>query len=140
MYELVINAVGLYLDSDTNVFTVVFAEREDGDGRSLEIQRALNFDEQDRALGQATYCLCLDRSTTHYGDIDTCILRDAVLTITLRGGAVRVFETKAFRLILRVAVEAIRDLEGGLRRVFTDVPHPPRLIVSMTPEEPRPGG
>jgi hypothetical protein len=66
---------------DLNSFVVVLAEGRDGRGRRLEIQRALAFDQQDRSLGQDTYCLCTEEGAAHYGGI---------IDWTLTGGELRV--------------------------------------------------
>lgn len=46
------------------------AEHLDGSGRRIELQRTCSPDEQDRALGQDTYCLVTESGATHYGGID----------------------------------------------------------------------
>ncbi|NBD10443.1 MULTISPECIES: Imm10 family immunity protein [Corallococcus] len=54
---------------DINTYAVVLAERHDGTGMRLEIQKALSFDEQDRANGMDTYCLCTESGACHYGGV-----------------------------------------------------------------------
>lgn len=43
----------------------------DDDGFSFSIQRALEFDEQDRVAGMDTYCLVADAGATHYGGVES---------------------------------------------------------------------
>lgn len=57
-------AVAFAHDVDTVV--LVFAEVSDGDGRTLEIQRAYEDDEYDVARGFAGHCVVLDAGPTAY--------------------------------------------------------------------------
>jgi hypothetical protein len=66
-FNAVVFAVGR--DEDHDYDFAAFADRPDGSGRTLEIQRALEFDAQDVELGMDTYCLVLDASVVHYGGV-----------------------------------------------------------------------
>ncbi|WP_394840380.1 Imm10 family immunity protein [Pendulispora rubella] len=47
----------------------MLAECTVGSGARLEIQRALTFDDQDKALDMDTYSLCTEDGKTHYGGV-----------------------------------------------------------------------
>jgi hypothetical protein len=66
-------ATAVQLD-DLNTFAVIMAEEPDGSGNRLELQRALEFDDQDLALGQDTYCTYLHDGACEYGGIRKCVL------------------------------------------------------------------
>lgn len=70
-----------------NVEYVEFAEHADGSGQTLEIQRALEFDEQDVELGQDTYCLVRDASATCYGGVTAWQFSGGRLTLSLEPAA-----------------------------------------------------
>lgn len=62
--------VGDCRDPELNTEVVVLTEHLDGSGRRIELQRTCSPDEQDRALGQDTYCLVTESGATHYGGVD----------------------------------------------------------------------
>jgi hypothetical protein len=68
--------------TEANTYVVMLAERED-DGARLEIQKALVFDDEDRASGEDTYCLCTEDGATHYGGIASWSVSSNSLTLQL---------------------------------------------------------
>ena len=70
-------------DAELNAEVVVFAEHLDDSGRRIELQRALSPDEQDRALGQDTYCVVTESGATHYGGIDRWAVQDGEVQLSL---------------------------------------------------------
>lgn len=91
--------------ADLNSFVVVLAEESDGSGMRLEIQRALEFDEQDKQLGQDTYCVCTESGATCYGGIESWVFLGNELKIILDARAQSVLGVKGGFLI-ELAVEA----------------------------------
>ena len=88
MLEFSATAVAAEEVTELNTFVVVFAEHSDGSGQRLEIQKALSFDEQDRASGEDTYCLCLENGACEYGGVTSWTLKEDSLEIVLsRHGA-----------------------------------------------------
>lgn len=77
------NAYAFALSKDEDVQAMVLAEREDGSGQRLEIQRHLAPNDQDRGLGHDTYALADDRGAVHYGGIETWAIQDDLLEIRL---------------------------------------------------------
>jgi hypothetical protein len=69
--------------SHLNSQVVVLAENPDGDGQRLEISRSLAHTEQDRDLGQDTYCLSTQTGATVYGGVRSYVLDDSTLTMRL---------------------------------------------------------
>ena len=108
------DAVAAQEMEDLNSFTLIVAENEDGSGSRLEIQKALAFDEQDRELGQDTYCVVTDTGATHYGGIESWVLEGGVLEIKLP-----------------TEVAGLLGLDGGLR-IEIDPAHHRLVQASMT--------
>lgn len=112
--------------TDLNTLAVVFAEREDGSGGRLELQRALSFDEQDRAEGMDTYCLSMSSGATHYGGVLSWSLTPGTLELTLsREAAVDLGLDELVQVAVQMAPELALKVRDGLRRVLAEVPpHP----------------
>jgi len=98
-----------YLWDDDLACEVVVIEDEAGE-QWLEIQRGLDFDEQDVALGMDTYCLVRDGAATHYGGVRIWNLAEGVLTLHLTGEA-----AAALSLERRVRFTVDTDGESVLR-------------------------
>jgi len=64
MEELTVRAVAFETLEDLNTFGVFLGENQDGTGERLEVQRALEFDEQDHDLGMATDFLCVSHAAS----------------------------------------------------------------------------
>lgn len=120
-------------------FSVTLAEHPNGEeGPVLELQRGLSFDEQDRRLGQDTYCLSVNcGEATHYGGVVSWSLRERVLEIRLDDGAQEGLEVdEGFRLDLRALDEAtLGAIEAGLHRIF-DPEIPPQGETTPAPASP----
>jgi hypothetical protein len=101
---------------DLNAFAVVLSERADGTGRRLEIQKALTFDERDKASGQDTYCLCNELGATHYGGVLSWSISKGELRLELDADAQRSLGAKHGYLI-EVPSE-ISELADGLQRLL----------------------
>lgn len=113
---LAVSAVEL---PDIETFVVVLAERRDGSGCRLEIQRALSFDEQDRKLGQDTYSLSTERGGTFYGGIASWTLTGDTLVIVLEKKAAQVLEVDGgFVIHFDAAVDVESALRIGMKRVL----------------------
>jgi Immunity protein 10 len=71
-------------DDFLNTEAVVIEDQASGD--AIEIQRALEFDDQDAALGMDTYCL-VRGGASHYGGITRWIVLSDLLQLELEEGA-----------------------------------------------------
>jgi hypothetical protein len=101
--------------ADLNSFVVVLAEESDGGGMRLEIQRALEFDEQDKQLWQDTYCVCTESGATCYGGIASWALLGNELEIILDVRAQSVLGVKdGFLVELAVDADALARISRGL--------------------------
>src|ERR1700733_9273835 len=85
----IMTRVGYIRDSDLNYMALVILDEESGD--TMEIQKSLSFDEQDRALGMDTYCIVRDGSS-HYGGLEAWRIVDGSLSLTLTEGAAATLE------------------------------------------------
>lgn len=103
--------------AEMNVYAVILAENEDGSGSCLEVQRALSFDEQDRALGQDTYCLHTETGATHYGGVTSWVVTQNHLEILLDAEAAAALDVrKGFSVAIKP--EHVLMLQEGLSRVI----------------------
>ena len=87
------SAVAVERDDDLNVEYLVLAEHHDRAGRRFEVQRPLEADEQDKALGQDTYCLVTESGATHYGGVRRWRVDDAMLVAELDATAAQTLGT-----------------------------------------------
>ncbi|NOK14031.1 Imm10 family immunity protein [Corallococcus exercitus] len=83
MREFHAAVVGADEMQDINTYAVVLAERHDGTGMRLEIQKALSFDDQDRASGMDTYCLCTESGACHYGGVTRWMVGENSIEVLL---------------------------------------------------------
>jgi hypothetical protein len=117
--EFVANAVAVEELVELNTFVVALAEDADGAGRSLEVQLALTFDDQDRAFGEDTYCLVVDGGPTHYGGVIAYDLSDQTLTIELDDAAQAELAVETgFRVRVAEGSCSLDELRTGLSRAL----------------------
>jgi hypothetical protein len=108
---------------DLNSHVVVLAEDPDGDGGPrLEISRALTHSEQDRRLGQDTYCLSTQTGATHYGGVLSYGLKDSMLTMRLDSTAKDALGVEAeFSIFLDADSSTVEDVRQALASILTEV-------------------
>ncbi len=112
----------LATEDSKDCFGVYLAEQADGSGGGIELQRAHSFDEQDRRLGQDTYCIVLD-GTAHYGGIVSWGLGGGVLVLSLdRAASEALGVDEEIRVDLQVDSPSVQALADGLARVLVNVP------------------
>jgi immunity protein 10 of polymorphic toxin system len=94
-------------------------EQPDGSGRSIVLDIAHAFSEQDRAYGQDTYSLSLESGATDYAAIVRCEVSGDILTLTLNpDSAGRLGLPPVLRLSLSLDAAARDDLVSGLREIL----------------------
>ena len=94
------SAVSFERDDNLRAQWLVLAEHPDGSGRRLEVQRPLQVDEQDRALGLDTYCLVTEEQATHYGGVLDWQIEESALQLALTEEASRAIGASGFRITL----------------------------------------
>jgi Immunity protein 10 len=94
------SAVAFERDDRLNARYLVLAEHADGSGRRVEVQRALEFDDQDLALGMDTYCVVTEEQATHYGGVLHWRIEGSTLHVDLTEEAGRAMGASAFRIAL----------------------------------------
>ncbi len=121
IWSLDVHHVAVEELDDLNSLVVGVAENADGSGKSLLFSTTLTpFDEQDRLLGQDTYCISTEWGATVYGGVMSCILQDNVLVLTLDPEAADILElSKECFLNLHTEQDAILQLRQGLRRILS---------------------
>lgn len=104
---------------DLECFVVVLAEEPDGDGARLEIQRSLEDDPQDVALGLATYCLCTQQGATCYGGVTSWRVRDGCLTLHLDDRAADTLGLDhEIAIELQLTIATIEAVAAGIERAL----------------------
>lgn len=94
------SAVAFERDDNLGAEWLVLAEHPDGTGRRLEVQRPLQVDEQDLALGHDTYCLVTEEQATHYGGVLDWQIEESTLHLDLTEEASRAIGASRFRITL----------------------------------------
>jgi hypothetical protein len=92
------SAVAFERDDGLNAQSLVLAEHPDGGGRRLEVQRPLQVDEQDVALGLDAYCLVTEEQATHYGGVLDWQIEESTLHLDLNEEASRAIGASGFRI------------------------------------------
>jgi len=103
---------------DMNTFAVILAEKLDGSGMRLEIQKALSFDEQDQRLGQDTYCVSTDEGATCYGGVASWALKPDSLEVWLDARAAEALGVQ-HGFVVEFPTETLSILKEGLERVLS---------------------
>jgi hypothetical protein len=120
-------ATAIQLD-ELNTFAVIMAEETDGSGNRIELQRALEFDEQDYALGQDTYCTYLDDGACEYGGIRKCVLNHNELLLEFSAEtALTLGLDEQVVVQLEVDPKSLDEIRGGIVRIFQGDREPPIL-------------
>lgn len=114
---------------ELNTFAVVLAEEADGSGERIELQRALEFDEQDYSLGLDTYCTCLANGACEYGGIRKCVLNRNELMLEFSSATASTLGIAQHILVqLEVDSASLDQVRAGIQRVFDGDRAPPILI------------
>jgi hypothetical protein len=101
-------------DSDAETCTegLYFAERDDDEGRVLEVQRGLEeATEQERRLGMDTYCVVDENQNTYYGGVARWRIARGRVELYFAPGAAQAFGAAGYviRLPDEEAIETVRD-------------------------------
>jgi hypothetical protein len=114
---------------ELNTFAVVMAEETDGSGKRIELQRALEFDEQDRSLGQDTYCTYLDDGACEYGGIRKCVLdhNELLLEFSSETALTLGLDEKVV-VQLDVDPKSLDEVRTGILRIFDSDRDRPVLV------------
>ena len=96
---------------------VIVAEGESGEGARVELQRATCFDDQDRVLGQDTYCLSLHTGANVYGGVARWLLGPGRLKLELSQEAADTLELDT-KLTIEFDPERGADLNEWLPKVL----------------------
>jgi hypothetical protein len=84
---MTLDATAVALTRDDYCEVLYVAESRDSTDGMLEVQRAFEFDEQDRELGQDTYCLVVNAGPTHYGGVERWEATDGGVRVRLTSQA-----------------------------------------------------
>lgn len=104
---------------DLNAYVIILAEDEGGEGRRVELQRSVHFDDQDRALGMDKHCLVTESGDCSYGCVSSWALVGDALQIELSpSGEEELSVGGGFHIDLPIG--AAESLRGPLNRVFAD--------------------
>ncbi len=74
---------------ELNAVVLIVAEAPERSETRVEFQRSIELDEEDWALGMATYCVCLANSACHYGGLEQWWISEDTLHLRFADGAGR---------------------------------------------------
>ncbi|SMB94218.1 Imm10 family immunity protein [Deinococcus hopiensis] len=114
--RFVANALAVEDLPDVNTFLIALADNAEEPTHVLELQKALEVDEDDP--DSDTYCLVLDGAATHYGGVRTCLLSGHSLVLRLDDEAAGALGIDSFEIELDLAEEERAVLRSGLARLF----------------------
>lgn len=124
-----VRAVAASQLDDLNTFVVVMAEEADGSGNRIELQRALEFDQQDRSLGMDTYCTYLADGACQYGGIRKCVLNGNELRLEFASETASTLGVHEHIVVqLDVDAPSLDQVRAGILRIFDGDREPPILI------------
>ncbi len=128
MADLTVHTAAAVELDDLNSFVVALYENEGGFG--LEVQRSLTVDEQDVALGLDSYCVSISAGPSHYGGIQSCVLRGRSLELGFSTDAAEALGLDP-RLVLDLRVDDARleEIRHGLKRVLAGADAPSTLVL-----------
>ncbi len=129
MIEFVARRCAVAELEDENTFVIALYDDRDDPDLWLEIQKSLDVDDEDKALGMDGYCVCTSDGATHYGGIQSCSLNRDVLDLRVSEDAEQVlgFDHLIIHLDFpEVERSALRD---GLERIFKDDPARPAKLI-----------
>ncbi|WP_027483487.1 Imm10 family immunity protein [Deinococcus pimensis] len=101
---------------DLNAFLIALADDANEPQRTVELQKALEADEDDP--DSDTFCVVLDGGVTHFGGVTACHLDKGTLVLRFDEVAARVFETDGVEVTLELTETERAMLRDGLRRLF----------------------
>jgi hypothetical protein len=107
-------SVGYMKDESLNTECLVILDEVSDD--TIEVQRALKFDDQDVSLGQATYCLVRD-GLAHYGGVLEWKVQGAVFTMVLDPSAASVLQLPR-EIELEVSHEGSQLIHDHLQKLL----------------------
>jgi Immunity protein 10 len=111
---------------DLNTFLVIIADRSDSPRNTIELQCAIEADDQDRALGMNTYGIVLSSGATHYGGITRCSVSQRRLIFAFSEDAEAALGFSGADITLELSDAEVEALRQGLIHVFAlskAVPH-----------------
>ena len=104
---------------DLNALVVVIAERGDGGGQRLELQRALQASPEDQRLGMDTYCICTADGASYYGGIIKWEVQPNGIIFALQPDAALALGLPVrFKIGIALKRDDVPRLKEGLRHVI----------------------
>lgn len=103
---------------DLNTFLVIIADRSDSPRTTIELQCAIEADDQDRALGMDTYGIVLSSGATHYGGITRCSLAKRRLILAFSEEAEAALGFSGVDITLELPDAEVEALRQGLVHIF----------------------
>lgn len=129
MQHIEIHACSVGPLEDLNAFVVALYDRPDESAVGLEIQKSIELDEQDSAMGMDTYCLVSSHGPTFYGGVESCVLRNERLTLKLSAEAACVLEVGGYEFHLMLGPKERQLLALGLAELFHGMPQEPGELI-----------
>lgn len=108
-------SAGYLRDEDLNFECLVFRDEA---GATLEVQRSLEFEDQDRSLGMDTYCIVSSSGASHYGALTSWQITGATLLLDLTVSAADELGLPA-RLSIPLDDQGVALVREHLQRILT---------------------
>jgi hypothetical protein len=107
---------------DINTFAVVLAEDPSGDGKRLELHKALSVNDQQISLGFDTYSISNELGATEYGGVIAWTLEANSLRVQLDADTAKVLGVDDEILVeFSISSDELQALERGLEFVLGEV-------------------
>ncbi|MDQ3742481.1 MAG: Imm10 family immunity protein [Actinomycetota bacterium] len=120
MVEFEAHAAADYVDEEAAARILIFAEKPDGAGLRLELQRALAPDEQDRAQGMDTYAVADADGAAHYGGIAEWSVDGQTVRIHFDEEAAAVFATDGYEIGIEAVDIAAPQIRAALETLTSE--------------------
>jgi hypothetical protein len=116
-------------DEDLNSFMIVLADDPENPEEWIELQQALEYDEQDQELGMDSYCIVDESGASYYGGISECKLDQKVLGFALNEEAGATLGFDSLVIELAFAEPSKEALCEALQTIFERSSSTPQTIV-----------
>ncbi|GAA2197190.1 hypothetical protein GCM10009849_05200 [Sinomonas flava] len=125
-----VRAVGYVRDEDMAFEALVLADEVKNPRWSLEFQRPLDPDDQDRILGLDTYCLVFPSGETAYQCLARVQISKAKLRLVLtEEAAARLGLTTSLDFILELSPTDFEEMTAGLRGILKGQRGEPLIVL-----------
>ena len=103
---------------DLDTFFIILTDDASNSQNEFQLQRSLEFDEQDTEAGMDTYCLIFPDGGVYYGGVTSCILRREQLEFSFDEEVMALSGITRLQIALNADPLKFDLLRDGLTRMF----------------------